>query len=120
LDEDRQVPAEWATGSLRRAARARIVLACAEPEAANSGGAEALGLTRVTVAEWWRRFAESGLAGLDERPSLAGRRLDWPLRMPSGTNWAAGCSCNTTAAATPTTAAAVGVAPFAQRGSACQ
>ena len=67
-DEDREVLAQWARGASRRAARARIVLACAEPGATNAGVAEALGLTRMTVAEWRRRFAQSGLAGLDERP----------------------------------------------------
>ena len=47
--------------------RARIVLACAEPGAVNVHVAEALGVSRPTVADWRRRFAEAGLAGLGER-----------------------------------------------------
>jgi transposase len=66
-DQDREVLAQWARGSSRRSVRARIVLACAEPGAVNAQVAEALGVSRPTVSEWRRRFAEAGLAGLEER-----------------------------------------------------
>ena len=71
-DEDREVLARWSRGSSRRALRARIVLACAEPGSANGQVADALGVSRLTVADWRRRFAGAGLAGLDEKPR-AGR-----------------------------------------------
>jgi transposase len=67
-DEDREVLALWARGESRRALRARVVLACAEPGAVSARAAEALGVTEATVGQWRRRFAESGLAGLEERP----------------------------------------------------
>ncbi len=41
------------------AQRVRIVLACAEPGATNLGVAEALGVSRPTVATWRRRFAST-------------------------------------------------------------
>jgi transposase len=67
-DEDRETLALWAPGSSRRAERARIVLACAEPGASNAQVAEALAVTAVTVGKWRRRFAEAGLAGLGDSP----------------------------------------------------
>jgi len=51
-DEDREVLALWSRGSSRRAVRARIVLACAEPGAANARVASDLGVSRPTVAQW--------------------------------------------------------------------
>src|SRR5215204_3607971 len=42
------------------ATRARIVLACAAPGSTNGGVAEALGVSRPTVALWRRRLAERG------------------------------------------------------------
>lgn len=66
-DDDREVLAQWARGSSRRALRARIVLACADPGATNAQVAAALGVSQPTVADWRRRFAEAGLAGLEER-----------------------------------------------------
>ena len=67
-DEDREVLALWSRGSSRRAVRARIVLACAEPGAANAQVAADLGVSRPTVAQWRARFAEAGLAGLEDEP----------------------------------------------------
>ena len=49
------------------ARRARIVLLAAAGES-NSSISEKLGLTRKTVGTWRRRFAERGLAGLDDEP----------------------------------------------------
>jgi FixJ family two-component response regulator len=45
------------------AVRARIVLACAAPGATNLGVAQALGVSRPTVALWRRRFAAQELVG---------------------------------------------------------
>jgi transposase len=67
-DEDREALALWARGSSRRAERARIVLACAEPGSSNTGVAAALGITPVTAGKWRRQFAASGLAGLEDAP----------------------------------------------------
>ena len=67
-DEDRENLALRARGSSRRALRARAVLACAEPGAVNTQVAEVLGVTPGTVGKWRARFAESGLAGLDDSP----------------------------------------------------
>jgi transposase len=50
------------------AARARIILACAEPGSTNGNVAETLGVSRTTVALWRRRFAERGLDGLLDEP----------------------------------------------------
>src|SRR3712207_1148718 len=50
------------------ATRARIVLACAEPGSTNGGVAQALGVSRPTVALWQRRFAERGPDGLLDEP----------------------------------------------------
>ncbi|HSU24210.1 MAG TPA: IS630 family transposase [Variovorax sp.] len=50
------------------AVRARIVLACAAPGATNLGVAQALGVSRPTVALWRRRFAARGPDGLLDEP----------------------------------------------------
>jgi len=50
------------------AQRIRVVLACAEPGATDLGVAEALGVSRQTVATWRRRFAEHRLEGLVDAP----------------------------------------------------
>ncbi|WP_207541328.1 IS630 family transposase [Sabulicella rubraurantiaca] len=50
------------------AQRIRIVLACAEPDATNLRVAEALGVSRQTVATWRGRFAEHRLEGLMDAP----------------------------------------------------
>ena len=64
-DEDRAELARWSQeGSAWLAERARIVLACAEPGSGVARVAAQLGLTRMTVRKWRRRFAEEGLAGL--------------------------------------------------------
>jgi transposase len=49
------------------ALRARIVLACAEGYS-NRTVAETLGVTRMTVGKWRRRFLERGLDGLLDEP----------------------------------------------------
>ena len=64
-DEDRiQLARLSQGGSPRLAERARIVLACAEPTAGNTGVAVRLGLTTDTVRKWRSRFAQAGLDGL--------------------------------------------------------
>ena len=50
------------------ATRARIVLACAEPNSTNGGIAQAVGVSRMTVALWRGRFAERGPDGLLDEP----------------------------------------------------
>lgn len=50
------------------AQRARLVLACAELGATISGVAAALGVSRVTVALWRKRFVERGPDGLLDEP----------------------------------------------------
>src|SRR5512144_3121240 len=50
------------------ALRAKIVLACAEPQATNIGVAQQRGVSRPTVQRWRRRFAERGLDGLLDEP----------------------------------------------------
>jgi transposase len=50
------------------AQRARIILACAEPDATNLGVAKTLGVSRPTVATWRRRFAAHRLEGLTDAP----------------------------------------------------
>ena len=49
------------------ARRARIVLLAADG-LSNTAIAEKLGVSRLTVGTWRRRFAERGLAGLDDEP----------------------------------------------------
>jgi transposase len=65
--QDRVVLEGWAAGQGRRAVRARIVLACAEPGSVNAHVAAGLGVSKLTVSDWRRRFAEHGLAGLADR-----------------------------------------------------
>jgi len=69
-DEDRSTLTTWirsSTVSAGHAERAAIVLACAEG-AGTSGAARRLGVSRPTVIKWRDRFAEHGMAGLDDEP----------------------------------------------------
>src|SRR5215472_17296579 len=54
--------------SSRVAARARIVLACAEPGASNAQVARELGIAVATVRRWRAAFARDGLDGLLDAP----------------------------------------------------
>src|ERR1017187_5325263 len=64
-DEDRAELRQLAeSGPARVAERARIILACADSDAGNSGVAAELGLSADTVRKWRERFAASGVAGL--------------------------------------------------------
>ena len=63
---------EWAAGEGRRAVRARIVLACAQPGVVYARLADELGVSVMTVINVRRRFAESRLDGLADR-SRSGR-----------------------------------------------
>jgi transposase len=64
-DDDRAELARWSQGSSPvLAERARIVLACAEPGSGVARVAAELGLSRMTVRKWRRRFTEAGLGGL--------------------------------------------------------
>src|SRR5205814_8331820 len=63
--EDRAELVRWSQGrSPMLAERARIVLASAEPGSGVARVAAELGLSRMTVRKWRRRFAEAGLGGL--------------------------------------------------------
>src|SRR5262249_45211181 len=62
---DRSELARWLEeGSAWLAERARIVLASAEPGSGVARVAAQLGLSRMTVRKWRRRFTEAGLGGL--------------------------------------------------------
>src|SRR3712207_6653744 len=70
-DPDRAVLETWARRRKTAQAlslRARIILACAEPDATNSGVARALGVSRPTVQTWRQRFAQHGPDGLLDEP----------------------------------------------------
>jgi transposase len=72
-DDERRELTHWtrrATSAQALALRARIVLACAEPGAANKDVAASLRVAQATVGKWRRRFVESRLDGLldEERP----------------------------------------------------
>jgi transposase len=60
--------AELAAGEGRSGDRARIVLACSEPGVVYARLADELGVSVMTVHNVRRRFAESGLTGLVDRP----------------------------------------------------
>jgi transposase len=63
--DDRAELARWSLGSSPMlAGRARIVLASAEPGSGVARVAAELGLSRMTVRKWRRRFTEAGLGGL--------------------------------------------------------
>ncbi len=69
-DEERAELRGWARRpktAQAMAMRARIVLSCAE-EASNQDVAEELGVHRITVGKWRRRFVEMGLDGLVDTP----------------------------------------------------
>jgi transposase len=64
-DEDRAALERLAeSGSARLAERARVILACADSAAGNSGVAGELGLSVETVRKWRSRFAGHGVDGL--------------------------------------------------------
>ena len=68
--EDRAMLESWTRSRSIRAShveRARIVLAVADGKG-TSGVALEVGVSRPTVIEWRDRFAEHGLAGLDDEP----------------------------------------------------
>jgi transposase len=69
-DEDRSTLTTWirsSTVSAGHAERAAIVLACVDG-AGTSEAARRLGVSRPTVIKWRDRFAEHGVAGLDDEP----------------------------------------------------
>jgi transposase-like protein/transposase/transcriptional regulator with XRE-family HTH domain len=66
-DDDRAELARWLRdGPPMRAERARIVLASAEPGSGVARVSAELGLSRMTVRKWRRRFTEAGLGGLTD------------------------------------------------------
>src|SRR5256885_8123143 len=63
-DDERDQLVGWSRESSRLAVRARIVLRCAESGVVYEQVAADLGVSRVTVHAWRRRFTEAGLDGL--------------------------------------------------------
>src|SRR2546429_1513093 len=63
-DGERDQLVGWSRESSRLAVRARIVLRCAESGVVYEQVAADLGVSRVTVHAWRRRFTEAGLDGL--------------------------------------------------------
>jgi transposase len=61
------------------AVRARIVLRCAEPGVVYEQVAVDLGVSRVTVHTWRRRFSEAGLDGLADCPRPGRRKAELVL-----------------------------------------
>ena len=66
-DEERDQLLAWSRGSSRLAVRARIVLGCTEPGVSDEKVAVDVGVSRMTVQVWRRRFTEDRLAGLIDR-----------------------------------------------------
>jgi len=69
------------TAPQRRVLRSRIVLLAAEG-LSNSGIATELGCGRVTVVRWRGRFAQHGLAGLEDEPRPGRPRSFSPAAAP--------------------------------------
>jgi hypothetical protein len=83
--------------SAGRVERARIVLAVASGSG-TSGAARQLGVSRPTVIKWRDRFAEHGIAGLDDEPrsgrpktmddaAIIAATLDPPPQSLAVTHW---------------------------------
>lgn len=69
-DKDRMTLTSWTrtrTVSAGHAERAAIVLACADGSG-TSETARRFGVSRPTVIKWRDRFAEHGIAGLEDEP----------------------------------------------------
>jgi transposase len=78
-DDERDQLVRWSRGLSRLAVRARIVLACAEPGVVHEQVAADLGVSRVTVHTWRRRFSEAGLDGLADNPRPGRRKAELVL-----------------------------------------
>jgi transposase len=67
LSDDERAELVRRTGlpGVRRADRARIILACADGMS-NAGAAQALGVALKSVSKWRRQFADQRLAGLED------------------------------------------------------
>ncbi|MEO6629019.1 MAG: helix-turn-helix domain-containing protein, partial [Aquihabitans sp.] len=99
-EEDRETLVSWSRSRSIRAShveRARIVLAVADG-AGTSGAARQLGVSRPTVIKWRDRFAEHGLAGLEDEPrpgrpkrvddsAIIAATLDPPPQRLAVTHW---------------------------------
>jgi transposase len=74
-EEDRRTLTQWSRGRstpARLVIRARIVLAAAKG-GENQSIAEELGINRLLVGKWRKRFAEKGLAGIEKDAPRGGR-----------------------------------------------
>lgn len=74
-EEERDLLVSWSRESSRLGARARIVLACAEPGVVYGRIAEDLGVSVMTVSNVRRRFEAQRVEGLTDRPR-SGRPKD--------------------------------------------
>jgi transposase len=77
-DERAELARRSALPERRRADRARIVLACAEGMP-NAAAARELGVAVKSVSKWRRRFAEQGLAGLEDDAPIGRPKADLVL-----------------------------------------
>ena len=78
-DDERDQLVWWSRGSSRVAVRAAIVLACAEPAVVYERVAAELGVTRMTVAKWRKRFAGERLDGLADGERVGRPKADLVL-----------------------------------------
>jgi transposase len=78
-DDERDQLVAWSRDSSRVAVRARIVLACTQPGVTDEKIAADVGVSRMTVYAWRRRFAQDRLAGLDDRSRPGRPKVDLVL-----------------------------------------
>lgn len=77
-DRERFQLLTWSQESSRMSVRARIILACSEPGFVYGHVATEVGVSRMTVNAWRRRFTQDRLAGLTDksRPGRPKRGLE--------------------------------------------
>ena len=79
-DEERDQLVRWSVSSSSRlTTRAKIILACAEPDVVYAQLARQLGVTTMTVINVRKRFAASRLDGLVDRPRAGRPKADLVL-----------------------------------------
>src|SRR5258708_16021310 len=96
-DEERDQLLAWSRGSSRLAVRARIVLGCTDPGVSDEKVAVDVGVSRMTVQVWRRRFAEDRLAGLIDRQRPGRPKADLvlsPGEREQLTRWSRRAECS--------------------------
>jgi Winged helix-turn helix len=88
-------------GSIRAALaeRAKILLLAAEG-ASNTEITRQVGCSRPTVILWRQRYAQHGLAGLDDQPPRDGRKRSAPTAAPR--SWPLPCRHHPSTSGSPT------------------